>query len=337
MTESEETLVLLDKICTDDAIKPRLKLEQRWIEALAKAIQQGCKLPPVVCFYDGEGKNYWLADGLDRLEAAKLAEQETILANIRQGSLQEAIFYSKSGSPRNDDKREVVKNFLKLLESMGEDEKKYWSNKEIGAYCAVSNTYVSQKMKDVGYKQPNVLVRKSSKGERYSRDISRVQQNRKSTSKENGFNWAAINDKQFEEIVYEIVNTYNPTFIDWRNGTGGKGRDIEARFKIQGGLDEEREELYFIEAKHSTKQGVKWVKISDAFNWTENKKPSVLVIATSKHFTNPCKDEILEWEQKHPHIHVIRWERKQLEAFVLSKPFVKNLAVKLKLIPKSMQ
>lgn len=80
-----------------------------------------------------------------------------------------------------------------------------------------------------------------------------IRQNNQSRSKANGFNWTAINDKQFEEIVYEIVKSYNPNSIDWRTGTGGKNRGIKANFKIKGGLDEEREELYFIEAKHFKK------------------------------------------------------------------------------------
>lgn len=136
--------------------------------------------------------------------------------------------------------------------------------------------------------------------------------------------------------MYSIVDAYNPNYIDWRTGTGGKGRDIEARFKIKGGLDEEREELYFIEAKHF-KKGVNWVHLSNAFTWAEKFKPSVLVIAVSSHLANNCRDEISAWEKNHSYIHVIRWKRKKIEELVLSKPSVKNLAIKFKLIAKSVQ
>lgn len=335
-TDSDKLLLDLIKIHTEDSIKPRLKLDQRWIEALATAIRQDRKLPPVVCFYDGN--YYWLADGFDFLEAAKLAEQKTILADIRQGSLQDAISYSKSGSRRNQEKQQVVDRFLDLLESMGEEEKKYWSNKEIGAYCAVSNTYVSQRMRNFGYKQPSDLLRKSSKGKIFSRDISNVQQNRKSTSKGNGFNWAAIDDKQFEELVYEIVNAKKPIKIEWRSGTGGKGRDIEARFTITGSLGEYREERYFIEAKHFKKQGVNAGHISDAFTWSQAQRPTVLVIAVSSHLTPDCRDSYIpSWKKHHPGIEVVVWERKDIEERILSQESTKELAIRFKLIPKSMR
>ena len=98
-------------------------------------------------------------------------------------------------------------------------------------------------------------------------------------------------------------------------------------------MDEEREELYFIEAKHH-KQSINWGHLSNVFIWAEKFKPSVLVIAVSSHLANNCKDEVSEWEKNHPYIRVIRWERKKIEELVLSKPSVRNLAVKLKLIPK---
>jgi hypothetical protein len=200
--------VPLNLIRTDDAIKPRLKLDQRWIEALAKAIRQDCKLPPVVCFYDGD--NYWLADGLDRLEAAQLTEQETILVDIRQGSLQDAISYSKSSSQGNKEKRQIVDRFLGLLESMGKEEKEYWSHQNIGRYCCVTSAYVGQRRQQLGYRQPSKQVVKSRDGDSFYRDISKIQQNRKSRSTGNGFDWTAINDKQFERLVYAIVKAHNP-------------------------------------------------------------------------------------------------------------------------------
>jgi hypothetical protein len=323
----------LNLIHTDDAIKPRLELDRRWIEALAKAIRQDCKLPPVVCFYDGD--NYWLADGLDRLEAAKLAEQKTILADIRQGSRQEAISYSKSGSRRNKEKQQVVDRFLELLKFMGEEEKKYWSNIDIGAYCAVSNTQVSNRMKEVGYKQPSALLRKSSKGEIFSRDISKVQQNRKSTSKGNGFNWAAIDDKQFEKLVSAIVKAHHPVEIKPKSGTGGKGRDLEAKFISKGSLGEHREEIYFIEAKHH-QSGVSPDDISGAFTWAQAEQPSALVIAVSSNLTNPCKDSYIpSWTRNNPKVRVIVWEREHIEDFIKFQPSTGELAIELKLISKS--
>ena len=320
MTQSQEKLVSLDIICTDTAIASREQENPSIIQRFAQIMRDGGNYPSVMCFFDG--KNYKLIYGLNLLAAAKVAKQKNILVDV----------HIETASPQRKraDKARMVKKMLLLLDSMNQEEKQKWNRHEVARLCGVDQRTVRNKAKEVEYQFPPIVERQG-----HLLNTEQLGQSMKLKSK--GFDWSAINDKQFEELVYEIVNSYNPTYIDWRNGPGGKGRDIEARFKIKGGLDEEREELYFIEAKNFIKQGVKWVKISDAFNWAEDKKPSVLVIATSNHLTNPCKDEISDWENKHPHIHVTRWERKQIESLVLSQLSVKNLAVKFKLIAKSMQ
>ena len=323
MTQSQEKSVSLDKIRIDSSFASREEENSNIIQRFAQAMRNGGNYPSIMCFFDGE--YYKLIYGLNLLKAAREAGLDTILVDVHPNRFSHKL--------KNAEKAQMVKKLLALLDLMGDEEKINWSNKAIADVCGVDEATVRNKRNAYGYKAPNQIKRLTKKG-----DLKLVStSNLGSKTKRKGFDWAAIDDKQFEEIVYEIVDTYNPTYIDWRNGTGGKGRDIEAKFKIKGGLDEEREELYFIEAKHFIKQGVKWVKISDAFNWAEDKKPSVLVIATSNHLTNPCKDEISDWENKHPHIHVTRWERKQIESLVLSQLSVKNLAVKFKLIAKSMQ
>jgi hypothetical protein len=325
MTQSQEKLISLDMICTDTGIASREQKNPSIIQRFAQIMRDGGDYPSVMCFFDG--KNYKLIYGLNLLKAAEEAGERTILVDEHPDPFSRKL--------NNAEKDRIVKKMLSLLDLMGEEEKENWAWREIARRCSVDERTVRNKAKELGYTLPNKIKRVTKSGDLHLLDISRLGQSSKEKSK--GFDWGAIDDKQFEELVYEIVDTYHPTYINGRNGTGGKGRDIEAKFKIKGGLDEEREELYFIEAKHFIKQPVKWTYVSDAFTWAEKYKPSVLVIATSKQFTNPCKDEISDWEKNNPHIHVILWERKQIEAFVLSKPSVKNLAVKLKLIPKSMQ
>jgi len=324
MTQSQEKLISLDMICTDTGIASREQENPSIIQRFAQIMRDGGDYPSVMCFFDG--KNYKLIYGLNLLKAAEEAGERTILVDEHPAPFSRKL--------NNTEKNRIVKTMLSLLDLMGEEEKENWPWREIARRCSVDERTVRNKAKELEYALPKKIKRATKRGELHLLDTSRLGQSSKEKSK--GFDWAAIDDKQFEELMYEIVDTYNPTYIDWRNGTGGKGRDIEAKFKIKGGLDEEREELYFIEAKHFIKQSVKWTYVSDAFTWAEKYKPSVLIIATSNRLTNDCKDQILNWQKEHSHIHVIRWEQKQIEALVLSKPSVKNLAVKLKLIPKSM-
>ncbi|MBD1898319.1 restriction endonuclease [Coleofasciculus sp. FACHB-129] len=328
MTQSEEISVSLDMIRTDSDIESKEKQHICIIKHFAKVMRDGDDYPSVICFFDG--KHYRLIYGINLLKAAELAGQKTILVDVHSNP----YIYPR----KNDDKGRTVKKVLSLLEAMGEDEKLNWSTYKIAAICCVSERTVCNWIKKCGYEAPEVIQAWNRHGAKrdYQVNTHNIRQSNQSKSKANGFNWTAINDKQFEEIVYELVKSYNLNYIDWRTGTGGKGRDIEAKFKINGGLDEEREELYFIEAKHF-KKGVNWVHLSNAFTWAEKFKPSVFVIAVSSHLANNCRDEISAWEKIHSYIHVIRWDRKNIQELVLSKPAVKNLAVKLKLIPKSMQ
>lgn len=322
MTQSEE--IPVDIIHTDSGIMSREEEHSSIIQHFAKVMQDGGDYPSIMCFFNG--KDYRLIYGLNLLKAAEIAGQKTVMVDVHPNP--------SSHKLKNAEKDRMVKKMLSLLNSMGDKEKMNWPNTEIAKMCGVTETTVRLKIDEVGYKAPDKIKRATKTGKLSLVETSNIGSQSKLQKKE--FNWAAIDDKQFEELVYEIVNTYNPNFIDWRTGTGGKGRDIEAKFKIKGGLDEEREELYFIEVKHFRK-AVNWVHLSNAFTWAEKFKPSVLVIAVSSHLANNCRDEISDWEKNHSYIHVIRWERKKIEELVLSKPSVRNLAVKLKLIPKPRQ
>ncbi|WP_169157400.1 restriction endonuclease [Brasilonema bromeliae] len=148
------------------------------------------------------------------------------------------------------------------------------------------------------------------------------------------FNWTVIDDKQFEEIVYEIVKAKNPIQIIWRSDTGGKGRDIQATFLIQDTFGEFVQEIYFIEAKHY-QSGVSPTDIMPALSWAMAEKPSVFVIATSSHLTNPCRDFIDSWKKNNPNVRVNIWERKDIESFILSKTSTRKAAVSLGILPPS--
>ncbi|AFZ18329.1 hypothetical protein [Allocoleopsis franciscana] len=325
MTQSEETHIPLDKICTDDGFASREEENPSIIQRFAQDIREGYNYPSIMCFWDG--KDYKLVYGLNLLKAAIEARQDTILVDKHP---------DPSGQLNNIQKDRIVKKMLSLLDSMGEEEKTNWPWCKIAERCGVDEGTVRNKAKEVGYKAPKIIKRAAKNGSLHLVDTSRLGQSSKLKSK--GFNWTAIDDKQFEELVYEIVNAKKPIKIDWRSGPGGKGRDIEARFTITGSLGEFREERYFLEAKHFKKQGVNSGHISDAFTWSQAERPTVLVIAVSSHLTPDCRDiYIPSWKKNHPGIEVVVWERKDIEERILSQKSTKELAIRFKLIPKSMR
>jgi hypothetical protein len=62
-------------------------------------VQAGVKFPPVTVFYDGS--DYWLADGFHRRNAAFSAELAQMECDVRQGTREDAQWYSLSANKTN--------------------------------------------------------------------------------------------------------------------------------------------------------------------------------------------------------------------------------------------
>jgi len=104
-------------IRTDGGTQPRAQIDMTTVAEYAEDMANEAAFPPVVVFFDGE--NYWLADGFHRYHAALSLGLAEIDADLRQGTLQEAQWYSYSvnqshGLRRsNDDKRRAVEAALR--------------------------------------------------------------------------------------------------------------------------------------------------------------------------------------------------------------------------------
>ncbi len=100
----------------DGGTQPRTALDFAAIDDYAEAMAAGGKFPPAVVFHDGE--HYWLADGFHRLKAAFAAGFDGIDCELRQGTIEDAQWYSFSANKTNglrrtnEDKQRVVKSAL---------------------------------------------------------------------------------------------------------------------------------------------------------------------------------------------------------------------------------
>jgi hypothetical protein len=150
------------------------------------------------------------------------------------------------------------------------------------------------------------------------------------------FNWPAINDSQFEELVLAIVIAKGAVRAEFRKGPGDKGRDVQAWFNNRDSLGVESQDLYFFEAKHHA-TGVSPDHISGAFAWAQAEQPHSLVLVASSHFTNPCRDNIGAWKRNNPRVKVSLWERPHLEELLLSNSALQDTAVSLGLLPPSIR
>lgn len=146
------------------------------------------------------------------------------------------------------------------------------------------------------------------------------------------FNWPAINDEQFEELLLAIVKNKGAIRTEFRKGPGDKGRDVQACFRNRDAIGVETEDIYFFEAKHHT-GGVSPDHISGALAWAQAEQPHSLILAASSHFTNPCRDNIDAWKRNNPRVKVTLWERTKLEELVLSSSILQDVAVGFGLLP----
>lgn len=135
-------LVRIATIRTDGGTQSRAGLNEATVDEYAEAIEAGAKFPPMVVFYDGE--HNWLADGFHRHAGYVKAGVEMVGADVRQGTVRDAILYSVGanathGLPRtNADKRRAVETLLR------DEEWSARSDNWIAKQCCVSQPFVGK-------------------------------------------------------------------------------------------------------------------------------------------------------------------------------------------------
>ena len=122
-------------------LSPKAQLRERecpeTIQEYSEALQAGDEFPPVDVFKDKDGL-YWLASGFHRTKAHALAKRKTILAEVHDGELRDAILWAcgenhKHGLKRSrDDKHRAINTLL------DDPEWSKWSDREIAHRCRVS-------------------------------------------------------------------------------------------------------------------------------------------------------------------------------------------------------
>lgn len=108
----------------------------------AEAMTGGAEFPPIVVFFDGEG--YWPGDGFHRLEAAKRAERDTILADVREGGKREAVLFAVGANANHGLRRTAADKRRSVLAMLRDPEWSKWSDREIGKRCAVDHKTVAK-------------------------------------------------------------------------------------------------------------------------------------------------------------------------------------------------
>ena len=131
----------INNIIIDKGTQSRAQISEDTVTDYAEAMQAGDQFPPVVVYFDGV--DYYLADGFHRLHAAKRLHKASIQADVRTGTLRDAILYSLGANRdhglrrSNADKRKCVQTLLEDFE-WGE-----LSVNEMARICGVSPQLVT--------------------------------------------------------------------------------------------------------------------------------------------------------------------------------------------------
>lgn len=131
------------------ATQARHRLDQATIKEYAADMKAGAKFPPIVVFAEDGSERYHMGGGFHRIAAAKQAKLTTIEAEVRAGTLRDALAFAlgdnaEHGLRRNSkDKRNAVRIAL------NDPEWVEWSNTDIARLCRVSDGLVKKVRTDM--------------------------------------------------------------------------------------------------------------------------------------------------------------------------------------------
>lgn len=131
----------LNAIRIDGGTQSRVEINNEAVSDYAEAVKVGIEFPPIVVFFDGADN--WLADGFHRYHSHKQAGKASILADVREGTVRDAILFSLGANGThglrrtNADKRKAVMTLLADAEWAA------WSDRKIADLAGVGHPFVA--------------------------------------------------------------------------------------------------------------------------------------------------------------------------------------------------
>ena len=89
----------LSAIIIDKGTQSRAQISEETVSDYAEAMQAGDQFPPITVFHDGV--DYYLADGFHRLHAAQRLGKASIQAEVKTGTLRDAILFSLGANDKH--------------------------------------------------------------------------------------------------------------------------------------------------------------------------------------------------------------------------------------------
>jgi hypothetical protein len=131
----------LDTI-TDTRCQLRASMNQQTVAEYAEAMREGDMFPPIIVYRDGD--TYLVADGFHRVEAARYAGRDTIDADVREGTLEDACLCASGANKAHGLRRTNADKRLSVLDTLENPKAGTWSDREIARHCGVTHPFVAK-------------------------------------------------------------------------------------------------------------------------------------------------------------------------------------------------
>ena len=126
----------------DGGTQARVQLNQDVVKEYAEKMRDGEQFPPITVFHDGS--EYWLADGFHRYFATKANAQTSIEADVKTGTLDDAMLYAFSANGRRGLSMSAEDNRKIIMTMLNHPEWSKWTMAEIAKHVGVSKMTVSR-------------------------------------------------------------------------------------------------------------------------------------------------------------------------------------------------
>jgi hypothetical protein len=133
--------VRLADICDYGGAQMRVEMRPEVVTEYAADMLAGATFPPVILFQDG--KAHWLADGFHRVEAARKAAADSILAEIRTGTARDAILYAVGANAAHGLRRTHADKRRAIERLLTDPEWAKWSDRKIADVARVDHKTVA--------------------------------------------------------------------------------------------------------------------------------------------------------------------------------------------------
>ncbi|MBU8729144.1 restriction endonuclease [Cytobacillus oceanisediminis] len=136
---------------------------------------------------------------------------------------------------------------------------------------------------------------------------------------EKDIDFSLIDGTTFENLCYELLENNNFFNLKWLQGSGDRGRDIEAEIHVSYDLVGLQSEVWHFECKNHSK-GIGAAEIHDKIGWAFVNKPDKLIFLVSTYLTPDAKDYVNKAKEQFKSIYFI--EGIELKKILLSKPIL---------------